>query len=133
MVYQVQEKNTFPNLLLQVIIPVMSLFYIKGTVGIYFSCESKLGVTAMLSPIIRRVLVLRVKMRGWREMGWQVQEWNKHCGGRGEGTGTQLTHLKLGLLECTAKQGPGQTGKGRGQRGQEVEYSLQTTVLRNIC
>lgn len=59
------------------------------------------------------------------EIGWQVQEWNEHVGA-GE-RGTQMIDPKLGLLECTAKQCPGQTGDGRDQRGQEVEYSLQTT------
>lgn len=52
MVYWVQKKSTFLNLLLQVIIPIMSLFYTKGTVGIDLSWESKLGGTAMLSPVI---------------------------------------------------------------------------------
>lgn len=52
MVYWVQKKNTFLNLLLQVIIPIMSLFYTKGSVGIDFSWESKLGGTAVLSPVI---------------------------------------------------------------------------------
>ena len=48
--------------------------------------------------------------------------------GGGEGTGTQVTHLKLGLLEGTGKQDPGPAGNREVKEGKKWNIASRPLI-----